>query len=386
MNINKNQNDAFSATLDLVRWFAAFLVVIAHSRHLLFVDYKNISAGHSLFMKGFYFLTGLGHESVILFFVLSGYLVGGTALIRLFENKWNFKEYFINRFSRIYTVLFPALVLGGLLDFIGTHYVNQSQIYTNVLIYNIGSLNSIIANQLNFTTFFGNLLNLQTIAVPRLGSNQPLWSLANEWWYYMLFGLFANAYFFRGQGKSVAFFSAGVGLVLFYFLPSNIQLWFAIWMLGALTSLVNITKFRLPVIVSFLILIVGMAVSRLSHSDDGSGNVWVDLLRDSLLAICFCFVLIQLKAREFVLPAMALHPKLASFSYTVYLIHFPILIFLTALHHDVLGLKFFVQPSLLTFAIFIANIIVIYAIAWFFAVNTEFHYRAVSKWLKTKCA
>ena len=74
---------SFWASLDFIRWSAAMLVVVAHARHLLFVDYyllvyKDPTFLHSISNKLFYFITGLGHEAVVLFFVLSGYLVGGA--------------------------------------------------------------------------------------------------------------------------------------------------------------------------------------------------------------------------------------------------------------------------------------------------------------------
>jgi peptidoglycan/LPS O-acetylase OafA/YrhL len=42
------------------------------------------------------------------------------------------------------------------------------------------------------TTFVGNLAFLQTIAVPIFGTNGPMWSLANEFWYYLIFPLAAS--------------------------------------------------------------------------------------------------------------------------------------------------------------------------------------------------
>ena len=44
---------------------------------------------------------------------------------------------------------------------------------------------------LDAATFWGNLVFLQTILVPTYGTNALLWSLANEFWYYMLFPLLA---------------------------------------------------------------------------------------------------------------------------------------------------------------------------------------------------
>ena len=43
---------------------------------------------HSLFDQLFYFVTGLGHQCVIAFFALSGFLVGGPALRDIINGRW----------------------------------------------------------------------------------------------------------------------------------------------------------------------------------------------------------------------------------------------------------------------------------------------------------
>ena len=61
--------------LDLARGLAAPAVFAGHLRAFVFVDFQQ--AGQlGLFWKIFYFLTGLGHSAVMVFFVLSGFLIG----------------------------------------------------------------------------------------------------------------------------------------------------------------------------------------------------------------------------------------------------------------------------------------------------------------------
>ena len=69
----------FLPGLDLLRAAAALLVMIGHVRNLFFTDYSQVVNCNWL-IKSIYFLTGLGHESVIIFFVLSGLLVGGKVV------------------------------------------------------------------------------------------------------------------------------------------------------------------------------------------------------------------------------------------------------------------------------------------------------------------
>jgi peptidoglycan/LPS O-acetylase OafA/YrhL len=178
----------FSEFLDLVRWLAALLVVLHHGRHLWFVDLADVP-NKTLLIKVFYFLTGFGSEAVMVFFLLSGYLVGGGALRKWRSDSYSSVDYMISRFSRIYTLLVPVLIFGALIDWIGLHYLNGTEIYTNSPRYHTKSLGFVISDNLNIPTFFSNLFNFQDIFSSHFGSNSPLWSLSYEWWYYCLFAL-----------------------------------------------------------------------------------------------------------------------------------------------------------------------------------------------------
>ena len=65
--------------LDSIRIGAALLVVLGHCRFLYFGTPENV-AQSNIWRQLFYLFTGLGHEAVVLFFVLSGFLVGGQIL------------------------------------------------------------------------------------------------------------------------------------------------------------------------------------------------------------------------------------------------------------------------------------------------------------------
>lgn len=92
-------NKEFSAFWDMSRWVAAFMVLIAHVRHYVLADYGEIEHP-DFFIKVAYFFTDLGHERVMVFFVISGFLVGGMtwrrwrvgALIRNGDNSSDIKN------------------------------------------------------------------------------------------------------------------------------------------------------------------------------------------------------------------------------------------------------------------------------------------------------
>ena len=65
--------------LDMLRGCAAVLVMAGHLRAYVFQNYDSLNSP-DLSVKIFYAITGLGHQAVIIFFAMSGFLVGGKAL------------------------------------------------------------------------------------------------------------------------------------------------------------------------------------------------------------------------------------------------------------------------------------------------------------------
>jgi transposase InsO family protein len=83
-----------------------------------------------------------------------------------------------------------------------------------------------------------NLAGLQTIFVPQFGGNYPLWSLANETWYYVLFPLLVLVF----RGRTTAARAAAVLAIaaIVRLVPGAILLYFSIWLLGAGFSRIRI--------------------------------------------------------------------------------------------------------------------------------------------------
>jgi peptidoglycan/LPS O-acetylase OafA/YrhL len=96
--------------LDLIRGIAALAVFAGHLRIICFRD-VDIST-LDLLGKGVFFLTGFGHLAVILFFVLSGFLIIKSIDESVIKKQWSVKTYGQNRLFRLWIVLIPCLLLG----------------------------------------------------------------------------------------------------------------------------------------------------------------------------------------------------------------------------------------------------------------------------------
>lgn len=224
-----------SPSLDALRAGAAGLVLLSHARSLVF---RDAGPGLSWPAALFYGVSGLGHQAVIVFFALSG-LVVTTSMLRLAASgRWSLPGFAATRLVRLWIVLVPCLLGGALVDRIGLALGTQP--------YGIPAVGHPAPPvDLGIGTVLGNLAFLQTITVPVLGSNGPLWSLANEGWYYVLAGLAFAAWQARRR-PGVALGLAAAALATGALLPPAIVALAPVWGFGAGVALLRHCFQELP--------------------------------------------------------------------------------------------------------------------------------------------
>jgi peptidoglycan/LPS O-acetylase OafA/YrhL len=110
------------AFLDFVRLSAAVLVLLGHARGLLLVSMAQVEHPNPL-IRAFYLVSGLQHEGLVMFFIVSGFLVGGSVWRLIAQARFDLVAYLINRFARIYLVFIPALLLVLVLNTIGMQFL-----------------------------------------------------------------------------------------------------------------------------------------------------------------------------------------------------------------------------------------------------------------------
>jgi peptidoglycan/LPS O-acetylase OafA/YrhL len=332
-----------STFLDISRWFAAFLVVVNHARSLILVDFVDVQRKSAL-GKSLYLTTGLGHEAVVIFFVISGFLVGGSTLERWKSRGPDLLAYASARVSRIYTTLVPALLIGFALDFIGLRWFDSSTIYTALPKHHIASFNYTIASAMNLPTFIGNLFMMQGTLTQTIGSNGPLWSLANEWWYYCVFALVGAAMTGAGTRRIVY---AAAALMIAGLLPFKLMLWGSIWVVGVVTHRwIRSPAWRPGPIAGIGIFIAALAAARLSHNVAAfDTSLFASFIRDFVLGLAYAAALASSSRMVRPMRFAQFHLQLAQFSYTTYLFHFPVLLLVCAAAYQVAGWPFPQQPD-----------------------------------------
>lgn len=360
---------------DLIRGLSALAVFASHLRAMLLVDYQEI-ANPSPLLRGLYLATGLGHQAVMVFFVLSGFFVGGAIIARKETFRWS--PYALARLSRLYTVLIPALALTWLLDtwVIAQNPAAAAGAYTST--WNSGPEPG-SPWSLAPLTALGNLFFLQTIFTPVLGSNSPLWSLANEFWYYILFPLVVVALGMIRRGAAARAVCALLAVAILVMLPPDILGYGLIWLLGVGLAMFPQPGFAgslMARLVSGALFLACLVLSKLDRFPSGSSDYFV-ALSFTLLAWCLknnfggTARLLQTPARW-----------LSEISYTLYVVHFPLIFALGALVYQ--GKQF--QPGvngLGHFALwFLAIFLAAVAFWWVFERNTPKVRKLLGEWMK----
>ena len=318
---------AASAHLDLIRGVAALAVMWGHLRTLFFVDFGHLQNPGWL-LKIIYFSTGFGHQAVMVFFVLSGFLISSTVIKSHFSGTWSWRDYAINRSTRLYVVLIPGLLLGLVWDFIGSQIFASSGVYSHPL----SALGPAIpTDNLTVGSFFGNLFFVQTILCPSFGSNGPLWSLANEFWYYALFplSLSAGLAWARRSIRSAVPLTALV-LLFVFFLGRDKLIGFLIWIAGCALVLAY-ARFRVGAKSWLLLYIVASSVALwrcLTAARASLSSLFASDLAVGLAFALFLFGILQLEIGARSPNYVGMSRRLARFSYSLYVLHFPFLLFL----------------------------------------------------------
>ncbi len=349
MAIAEDTSDFFSECLDHVRWISALVVLTSHARNAIFIPFIQIQTP-TAFDYVFYGITNLQNEAVICFFVISGYLIGGKLLNYYRNSHVPVVRYIINRLVRLYIVLIPSLVLA---------FIVQSGGY---------------CKPKDPTTWAGNLFFLQDILVDTVKCNEPLWSLANEFWYYAI-GLLVVVFLVKSRSIAAVGLVACLSLLLLDDIDSHhVLLYFSVWVGGlCLVWSGALSRLDLGMPVSVGVLLVGLAISRSHLIDD------LFLLRD--LFIGFGVFLVLLSARNsragVVVPRFARF--MAAFSFSLYLTHWSILAVLKKLLPKVNLHAADVSTLLIYLAVCFACLSFAFVFAWLTERNTGYVRTMVTK-------
>ena len=82
------------------------------ARRIVHANYDRFTGGLPVVWR----ISHLGNDAVMVFFVLSGFVIAYVAN----SKEKTIESYFISRFARLYSVVLPALILTIIFDYFGS--------------------------------------------------------------------------------------------------------------------------------------------------------------------------------------------------------------------------------------------------------------------------
>jgi peptidoglycan/LPS O-acetylase OafA/YrhL len=335
--------------LDGIRGVSALIVVIYHS--LLFTHYNN-TVSKNEFLNYIFSIIKLGYLSVGIFIILSGFCLAIPVVNNDLNFKGGFKRYIKRRFRRIIPPYYIALILSIII----------------ILIFPILQINSntkwdskIPINFENVGAHFLLIHNLKTYWISKI--NGAHWSVALEWQIYFLFPLMLFIWKKTNWllSLSVTFvFSYVVNIYLPFTRPQYIVLFF----LGLLSTFYTFNNehrlkfnkyFFLFLIALFAIALVIIKLKLISE-------FYSEIIFG--LSIAFLFNQITFLPDKSILIKIfssKASTELGKISYSLYLIHGPILALCNLLMLKYFNLKYEIQLLIMwclvtPFTIFLSKI------------------------------
>ena len=315
-----------SAQLDSARGFSALVVVVAHTNQFIVAP---------VFGKWTTALGLLAQSAVMVFFVLSGFLIGKSISGNVARHGGRFSalEYAIDRTLRIWPPL--ALAVAGLVALAwAAPWIFPSG--TADFLQLEGQTPGRSGIEIDRKELLGALFALNGYLTDTPRSNGPLWSLSIEVGYYVAAAIIAIP---RGWWKVLSIPAiAGLGWLawnndqFFYYAP--------VWWLGYGLSMLHDRGKSLPK----AFLIACMAVSlmcaayagHLSIVDPVPRSAWHALVAFNLLiGTAFAALLGLILTGAVRIPAI--FKGAAAYSYTLYVIHTPLLLFIFGVTQTFIG-------------------------------------------------
>lgn len=343
--------------LDLLRFLAAFMVLFSHTRNDYFVAYNYLPADQQGPLSFLFYAFGrLGHEAVMVFFVLSGFLVGGRGIERIAKGSFQKRSYVIDRFVRI---MLP-LVASVLLYFIVCLMMGISFPYWRAL---------------------GNLMSLQGIFCDSLVG--PFWSLSYEVWFYIAL-LAVSLIFSKSKWLGVILSSLCI-LVFACFLEPH---YLFIWLIGAVCYLTRPEKINHWLFLLSIVGIIAFIILWQISSDSNAialpfkieNKEFIEVMLGLSFGVFIQQIILCEPQSKFTIWLDSMGTKLAAFSYTLYLAHciilLPIYKYLFKENTGVMDLK--------SIMIWLSILLITTVSCWLLYLAFEKHTGKVKKFLKTR--
>jgi peptidoglycan/LPS O-acetylase OafA/YrhL len=337
MKLNIEIDSQTSLILDVVRGVSAVIVMLSHVFQIFIVPKIGLSG----FIDRIWTL--LASYSVMAFFIISGFVIS-ISIMRNVQRNGVFKEreFLIKRFNRLYPPLILSLVM-----IIGIFYLAQAlNLHGSEAFYIQGDYEVIREKiSLEWKPIFASLVFIQDI-FPGLWSpslNGALWSLSYEFWFYVI-AMSVTSWIINKRLTWGGLLTIGVIIPIVYFNNVNFFTFLCTWGSGVFWALLYVRRkslgqrikvYTLPIFLGLLaILLIILAQNNfwpVLHPYRNFLTMSVQTLISWLGMLILLHVCLRLEGSSFKFLGAN---RLAPFSYTLYLIHFPLLLLGFSLTHE----------------------------------------------------
>ncbi len=370
-----------NVSLNAVRVACSVTVVISHIQALFLRRFGLVR--HTFATRALYAPTFMGHAAVIIFFVLSGYWIGGSIVRSVRAGRFSWLRFATQRLTRLLIVLVPALALTLIADEVALHFFLHTDPISHTSAY-AQMLPASLPAVLNLKTALVNLAFLQTIHwTPAFGNDTPLWTLAFEFWYYLLFPAALLAVRRGGRlPRRLAYFVLFLVAARFVHVD-NVLKDFLLWVVGAgvayqapaIARGLGALSHRQETILRGCLLVAVLAAmladrtwpgSYLGHFGRFTGDVVVGLVAAALMAL-----LTVDPGWGFMSRPVTRFSRYSRSTFSLYAIHLPLLTLLAAALVPRVAHRW--APSVWSALAVAAIALSAIAVAWVFAHFTEHH-------------
>lgn len=297
-----------SLFLDGLRALASQAVVIGHA-----MSYFGIA--RFMHEPNFPWIQNI---AVVVFFVMSGIVITYSTMMKSENPSYSLGRFVIDRFSRIFTALIPALMLIALIDYTVILITPEKYLH-----YRTFDISNFMANLFMVPDFPYGMFDLTSF-----GSGAVLWTVAIEWWIYICFGVLF--FVFSGRTKLspliIAIFIWSAILPINRMFDGRGNGLTIIWVYGMLLFIAYpYYKKRVGSLsLSLLIFVSALALCIHRQTEVVSGYDKYFALYSAMLVMSLMTL-----SNSFALEKLKWSIKLtASYSFTLYLVHYSILEFL----------------------------------------------------------
>ncbi|MEH2519002.1 peptidoglycan/LPS O-acetylase OafA/YrhL [Bradyrhizobium sp. AZCC 1610] len=331
---------ATSNLMDALRGVSAMIVACVHGFQVFVLPYYGVgSPSHIL-------TSLLATHAVTMFFIVSGFMIYVSTLRhRNADGSFQSARFAEARILRIYPPLIAAIVITILvyltIQLLGLHGRESFRLGGELFVARERATLEWSALPSTFFLLYGAVPG----APPPINMDGPLWTLSYEWWFYIL--IFLSARLWNGWSFSTLLPLAAVGVMLLYGRNTLFLWFFLIWLSGFWLGHIYVKgqlftdKFwprAAALTVSALIMMFVM----------GRGHLVSDLLnpfdtpsaqRMMVIMGVFLTLVVSILIRWATFSGVRISKAIsgsARFSYTLYVIHYPLLLLSFSLLHPLL--------------------------------------------------